>query len=151
MAEVIPLARSQSAWAGWVTLSVVLLLALLALYLLVTPRLVRFDVSSTGLTITGDWLYGRSIPLADIRAKEARSVDLTADRDYQTTARLNGVGLPNYKAGWFRLRNGEKALVFVSDPRHVVYIPGQTGYSVLLSVNSPANFVEKLKAAGSGS
>jgi crotonobetainyl-CoA:carnitine CoA-transferase CaiB-like acyl-CoA transferase len=60
--------------------------------------------------------------------------------------RTNGVGLPGYRAGWFRLRNGEKALAFVTDVHRVTYLRTTDGYSVLLSVEQPQQFASALQA-----
>jgi hypothetical protein len=48
-----------------------------------------------------------------------------------------GTGLPGYRAGWFRLRNGEKALVSLTDTHHVVYVPTSRGFALLLSPAEP--------------
>jgi len=48
--------------------------------------------------------------------------------------RTRGTGLPGYSAGWFRLRNGEKALCFLTDRSRLAYVPTRAGFSVLLSV-----------------
>ncbi len=58
--------------------------------------------------------------------------------------RTNGAGLPGYQAGWFRLQSGEKALVFVTDLERVVYVPTNEGYSLLLSVEEPDEFLDAL-------
>ncbi len=47
--------------------------------------------------------------------EEAKQVDLSGDSEYRLRTRTNGTGLPGYQAGWFKLQNGEKALVFVTD------------------------------------
>ncbi len=54
--------------------------------------------------------------------------------------------MPGYRAGWFRLANGEKALLYVTDPHKVAYVPTRAGYSLLLSVDRPTEFVERLRA-----
>jgi hypothetical protein len=55
-----------------------------------------------------------------------------------------GTGLPGYQAGWFRLRNGEKALVYLTDRRRAVYVPTTAGYDVLLSPEDPDGFLRAL-------
>jgi hypothetical protein len=57
-----------------------------------------------------------------------------------------GTGLPGYQAGWFRLRNGEKALLDLTDRRRAVYIPTGAGYSLLLSPADPDGFLSRLRA-----
>jgi hypothetical protein len=91
-------------------------------------------------------LYGRTIPGRELIAEQARVLDLTKDTDYALARRTNGTGLPGYKAGWFRLRNGEKALVFVTDPKSVAYVPTRAGYSILVSVAEPARLLEAVRA-----
>jgi hypothetical protein len=61
-------------------------------------------------------------------------------------ARTVGTALPGYRSGWFRLANGEKALVYVTDPSRVVYVPTTDGYSLLLSVAETDQFVDRLHA-----
>lgn len=119
---------------------------LILLYLLFAPRLVRFEVSPEGLRIRGE-IYGRLIPAAELDLENARAVDLTADPDRRLGRRTNGIGLPGYASGWFRLKNGEKSLVFVTDKTRVAYIPTRQGYSVLLSVERPHEFLSILRLA----
>ena len=125
-----------------------LLLGLLALFgsFVHSAQATRYEMSADGLRILGG-IYGRTIPLADLAADEAKAVDLARERDLQLRIRTNGVGLPGYQAGWFRLRNGGKALAFVTDRHRVVQIPTRTGYILLLSVTKPEEFVRALRQA----
>ena len=67
-----------------------------------------------------------------------------ADSELKPARRTNGIGLPGYSEGWFKLANGERALLFVSDKVNVVYIPTREGYSVLLSTANHEEFLESL-------
>jgi hypothetical protein len=58
-----------------------------------------------------------------------------------------GTGLPGYRAGWFRLKNGERALVYLTDDRRAVYVPTTAGYSVLVSPGEPDQFLAALRQA----
>jgi hypothetical protein len=126
--------------AGLILLSVLLLLAVFAY----ASRQTKFELSDAGLTIRGDF-YGRRLPAASLLTGEAQALDLTANRDYALAWRTNGAGFPGYSSGWFRLGNGEKALVFVTDRRRVVYLPTREGYAVLLSVPEPDKFLAALR------
>jgi len=97
---------------------------------LIGMRSARFEVSAAGLRLRGD-LYGKIIPVADLRGGSARLVNMNESTEYQTARRTLGTGLPGYRAGWFRLRNGEKALLHVTDPTRVVYIPTRAGSGVI--------------------
>lgn len=138
-----------SGLAVWVSVALVaILVVLIALFgwIIYSARNTAVHVDTHGLRISGT-LYGRQIPLASLRLDEARQLNLGSNTDHQLKWRTNGIGLPGYKAGWFRLRNGEKALAFITDPRRVLYIPTDNGYSVLVSAREPARILESLENA----
>jgi hypothetical protein len=54
--------------------------------------------------------------------------------------------MPGYQSGWFRLKNGEKALLYLTDRSRAVYVPTTAGYSVLLSPDDPDGFLKALTA-----
>jgi len=94
-----------------------LLLGILSLvgYQAYSSRHTRVVVSPEGITIKGS-LYGRTIPTEALVLEEAKTITLDKESPYRLRIRTNGVGLPGYYAGWFRLQNGDKALAFVTDP-----------------------------------
>jgi hypothetical protein len=108
-------------------------------------RKATFELSADGLSLRGD-LYGRRVPAAELRGGAARVLDLDEDARLRPVVRTMGTALPGYRAGWFRLANGEKALLYVTDSRRVVYVPTRAGYALLLSVDRPTEFVERLRA-----
>lgn len=85
--------------------------------------------------------YGRSIDLSRIRFEEARVVNVDSS-NVRPTGRTNGIGLPGLGIGWFKLANGEKALVALSSRDRVVYVPTDEGYSLLFSLERPEAFLE---------
>ena len=103
-----------------------------------------FTVTDQGLRI-GPGLYGRTIPREDIDTEGVRVIDLNLEKEYQPKWRTNGAGLPGYSAGWFKLQNKEKALVFVTDRSSVVYIPTTGNYSVMLSVREADEMVKLIQ------
>jgi hypothetical protein len=104
----------------------------------------KFQISSEGLKISA-FAYGRPIPARDLDVARAQVVDLSVNPDYRLARKTNGTGMPGYQAGWFRMANGDKALAFVTDKRHVVCIPTRQDYTVLLSVENPQEFLRVLK------
>lgn len=104
----------------------------------------RFEVSPVGLRLKGD-LYGRFIPAADLQLAGARAVNLSAEPALTPTRRTFGTAVKGYRAGWFRLRDGEKALLYVTDGSRVVYLPTSRGYAVMLSVSDPEAFLASLQ------
>ena len=152
MAETFPMipATSKPFWI-LIPILVVLFAGLLVLfaYIAYSSQNVRFELSDEGLRLRGD-LYGRLIPASALISEQARKMDLTESREYQPRWRTFGTGLPGYRAGWFRLRNREKALLYVTDARRVVYIPTRDNYSVLLSVAEPERFLQALSGISRG-
>lgn len=93
-----------------------------------------------GVLMAKGGVYGRSIPFAAIKLAEARPVTLGKGTPEQLRWRTNGIGFSGLQAGWFRLGNGEKALVFVTDKKKAVYLPTTLGYSVVVSPENPSRF-----------
>jgi hypothetical protein len=75
-------------------------------------------------------------------------VDFATEPDLAPKWRTMGTGLPGYQAGWFRLKNGEKALLYLSDRSRAVYVPTTAGYSLLLSPADPDRFLSAVRAIG---
>jgi hypothetical protein len=123
---------------------IVLVFGIIFAYFASTYTHVRFEVSSSGLRITGS-VYGRQIPMEQLNVREARVININEEPGFALAWRTNAVGLPFYSAGWFKLKNGQKALAFITNRDEVAYIPTKCGYSVMLSVVHPENFVAALK------
>jgi hypothetical protein len=114
---------------------------------LLSARGATFEVSAAGLRLRGD-LYGRLIPMEQLRAESASRVDFKAMPELTPVRRTMGTGLPGYRAGWFRLKNGERALVYLTDDTRAVHIPTTAGYNVLLSPQEPDRFLAALRDVG---
>ncbi|HEX6940527.1 MAG TPA: PH domain-containing protein [Longimicrobiales bacterium] len=104
----------------------------------------RYEVRARDLRIRGT-LYGRRIRRQDLQTEGARRVSVDKAHPLYPKFRTNGIGLPGYAAGWFRLNSGEKALVFVTDPDRVVYVPTRRRFALLLSVDEPDEFLAALR------
>lgn len=142
-------ATGLTVWVAIILL--VLLVGLTALFgwILYSARNTVVEVDSDAIHVSGT-LYGRRIPLDALEVGGARVLDLQRDADYRMKWRTNGTGLPGYKAGWFRLRNGEKALAFVTDTSNVLYLPTRDGYVLLVSVAEPDRMLTRLREARPG-
>lgn len=137
-------ASTKPLWfLGVICLLLVAILLALA-YTAYSSRHSRVEIDGNQIKLVGDF-WGRAIPLSLLNASSARILDLDKNRDYSPKRRTFGTGLPGYASGWFRLRNGEKALVYLTRRQRVVYIPTSAGYALLLSVEEPEKFVETLK------
>jgi hypothetical protein len=147
MRQVFQIVPASSGAAITLAVIAIVLVAMLGLfgYIAWSSRHTRFEVTSEGLRIAGD-LYGRLIPAQDLIVADARVIDLNRDSDFAPRVRTNGTGLPGYSSGWFRLKNGMKALAFITDRSHVVYLPTNRGYAVMLSAEQPEELIRALKA-----
>ena len=108
---------------------------------------VKFNIDRNELQIKGG-LYKRVLSKDELDLDSVSIVDLNNKMDLAPVIKRNGIGLPGIKEGWFKLRNGEKALLFLTDTKNVVYIRTLKGYALLLSVSNPEEFVKKLRAMG---
>lgn len=148
MKEVFPIIPAGNG-PVWILIALALLMiGLVAVFswFVYSSRNTRVEISPDGLAIRGT-MYGRLIALGDLDLEGARALDLDRDKDYRFKWRTNGVGLPGYQAGWFKLRGGGKALAFLTDRRRVACVPTRQGYQVMLSVSDPAAFLKSLRRA----
>ncbi len=134
----------------WFLTIICVLLAVVVVALAYTAysaRNSRVELGVEGIRLVGDF-WGRAIPLEQLDTGGARILNLGRDSEYAPKRRTLGTGLPGYASGWFRLRNGEKALVYLTNRQQVVYVPTVAGYSLLLSVEEPERLISKLQQYG---
>ncbi len=152
MAETFPIAPASSR-PLWFFIPVAILLLAVAASLLMTalgPSRARIELSPAGLALRGD-IYGRRlIPAASLRGGAARIVDLDREPELAPRWRTMGTGLPGYKAGWFKLSNGEKALLSLTDQHRAVYVPTSGGFALLVSPAQPDSFLAALRRVAPG-
>jgi len=103
----------------------------------------RFIVDEKGLSIKG-FLYGRTIPKEQLDVGAIMTFDMRKKGSCKPVWRTNGIGLPGYAEGWFRLTSKEKSLLFVTDKSKVVYLTTKAGYSALLSPSQPEDFIKAI-------
>ena len=133
--------------ALWFTFVIALLLLVVIVILVFSgysSQKTNFQISSQGLRIKGD-LYGRLIPQSKLVTESAREINLYHESQYQPKLRTFGTGLPGYQAGWFRLKNGDRALLYLTDYNRVVLIPTTDDYLLLLSIQQPDQFLASLR------
>lgn len=105
----------------------------------------RVELGPAGIEFQAPW-YGRTIPLAALRADEAEVVSLRGRSPHAFRTRTNGIGLPGLQVGWFRLVSGERALAFLTSRDRVAYVPTRDGYVLLLSLERPEELIAALRA-----
>lgn len=144
--EVFPISPASARSLWFIAVICVLLAAVLAslAYVAYSSRHSRIEIDTGNIRLVGDF-WGRTIPFEMLRVSEARVIDLAETPEYYPRRRTLGTGLPGYASGWFRLRGGAKALVYLTNRSRVVYIPTSADYVLLLSVEEPAQFIEALR------
>lgn len=90
-------------------------------------------------------IYGRSIPRASIDRAASRTITFGSSPQLKPRLRTNGMSVPGYHVGWFRLANGSRALAALTAmDREVAYVPLVDGTAVLLSVRDPEGLLAQL-------
>lgn len=72
-------------------------------------------------------------------------VDLGEHTQLKPLLNSNGVKLPGFQSGWFRLRNRSKALVARADGNRVLWVPTTRGFDLLLQPRQPQALLDALK------
>jgi hypothetical protein len=145
MTSVFPIIPA-SAKPIWLLAAICVLLSIILValsYTAYSARNSRFEVENGQLRLVGDF-WARSVPVQSLHLERAALLDLGQSLDYAPHRRTLGTGLPGYASGWFRLRNGEKSLAYLTRRDSVVYIPTSLGFSLLLSADRPKEFLAAL-------
>jgi Bacterial PH domain len=125
----------------------------LALILGIGPLIVLFSlkgVRNPMVTLDSDGLrmrvsfINKQWPLSELNTGQARLVDLQNTRELSPKWKLWGAALPGLSSGLFKLHNGQKAHVYLTDRNKVVYIPTQNG-PILLSLERATDFLAALQ------
>jgi Bacterial PH domain len=140
--------RRLSAWRAW---SVLGCLAMLAAPAIAQPSMfhTRIEVCSRGLDIHGG-VFRKTIPMADLEVWFARIVDLDREPGLRPGFKIYGVGLPTYRSGWYRPKDGQKAVVALARSQAAVSVPTTRGYAVLVGPEDPAGFLAALQRPDDG-
>ncbi|MDE0270290.1 MAG: PH domain-containing protein [Gammaproteobacteria bacterium] len=95
-------------------------------------------------------IYSVTIPLDSIDAEGARLVDFAKNPEFKPGIRTNGLGVPGYRLGHFRLANGLRARLALTTKSSIAYVPFDRRTALLLSVEEGEKFIAALKSADAG-
>ena len=104
----------------------------------------RFSIESGKLVIDAGF-YSRQIELKDIVPDTIGLVSFEHAPALRPTLRINGIGLPGYKAGWYRVASGEKALLHMTSQDSMLGFKTRQEYWVILSIAQAEAFALKLQ------
>lgn len=130
----------------WATGLALLLLVVAAAVIMLGFRTPEIVADEQTIRISNS-LYGRTIDIADLQLDRARLIDLATSPELSPKWRTNGIGLPGRQSGWFRLRNGEKALLFLTRQNRILYIPSKSDYVLMLSPENAESFLPRADVA----
>lgn len=100
-------------------------------------------LGQTGLQLKVSFI-SKTWSLAQIDRDSAMKISLENRKELRPKWKLWGAAMPGLSSGLFKLHNGEKAHVYLTDKANVVYLPTQNGV-VLLSLERPGDFLDYLK------
>ena len=90
-------------------------------------------------------MYTKTINRGDIVQDGIKVVNMNEAGGPRLGIRTNGIALPGFQGGWFRLKGGGKVLTAITDRTKVVMIPTTLGYDVMVSAKAPDALVAALK------
>jgi len=138
---VVGLGLSQAQRVSWSTPAFLAALGV-ALTLLYQRRGIRLE--GTALRVRSTMFQNRT-ELAAIDLSRARVVDLAEHTELAPTGKAIGYGLPGFKSGHFRLRNGQRAFCLLTDASRVLALPLHDGRWLLLSPEQPRQLLQDLQ------
>lgn len=140
-----PLSGEASSPTAIAASAMIFIAALLASrWLALRLMLHRLSLQAGTLAVSTTF-YHREYAWSDLQLDAARIVDLDEHTELKPWLRTNGVSLPGFHSGWFRLRNRSKALVATIGGPRVLYLPTHKGHALLLQPAHPASLLDELK------
>jgi hypothetical protein len=135
------------AWlAGGALLGPLLLLDLLYLFLAWRIRCAGVALNAQAIGIdTG--FSTRLVALERLAPRGMKEVDLKQRPELRPLLRTLGLGLPGFSGGWYRLRDGRKALCLVTERDRVTVLEDEAGLVYLISMADPEPLRRALRAA----
>ena len=100
-----------------------------------------------GLLVLRRHLFPKKISMGELDLAQARVVDLNSQRGLQPTRKISGSSLPGYRFGLFRLRNGKKGWLRVTDWHRVLVVPLHNGEFIFFSPERPEAVLDALRRA----
>lgn len=84
----------------------------------------------------------------ELALDRARVLDLDEHLEFKPRLKTNGMFLPGFQTGWYRLRDGSRALVARAGGKRVLWIPTTRDFALLLQPQQPPReLLQKLREA----
>jgi hypothetical protein len=104
----------------------------------------KAELGKDGLRIRVSFINKRWA-LSELDSDRACLVNLDTRKELRPKWKLWGAAMPGLSSGLFKLYNGDKSHLYITDRQKVVYIPTQSG-PVLLSLERPGDFLAALQS-----
>ncbi|MCL2805079.1 MAG: PH domain-containing protein [Treponema sp.] len=134
---------------GFLSIIPVIILIILVMVLIGLIIGYLYSMKHTGILIKNNdviiktFLYSRKIPISDILINDIQTINLNQNNEYNVLIRTNGIGLPNFYLGWMKLKNGKRALVYLTNKENVLLMPTRD-FVVLFSMQNSEEFIRKI-------
>ena len=131
--------------------NIVPITTLCAIAIVLLPLVLLRIVSRARATIERDELVlhtgvgVKRVALTRLRRHGLQIVNLTLHPEFKPRLRTWGASMPGLSTGWFRLRNGDKAVCLLTDQRRVCYLRSDSDdLTILLSLKDPTSLKKAL-------
>ncbi|MEN1925534.1 hypothetical protein WCE55_02625 [Luteimonas sp. MJ293] len=153
--------------AGWLFIhlaargSITPITALLGFVATVLPALlvgvgISRQVRRHRLVLGAGWIgvatgaHRRRMLLSELDLDRARVLDLDEHLEFKPRLKTNGAFVPGFQTGWYRLRNGSRALVARAGGKKMLWIPTTHDFGLLLQPRQPRDLLHALRDAAAG-
>lgn len=106
----------------------------------------RLQLRDDGIAIATTF-YSRRFTFDELQLDAARVIDLREQTGLRPRFKLNGVDMPGFHSGGFRLRDGRNAFVAMAAGPRVLWLPTRAGRQLLLEVQQPQIALDALRHA----
>ena len=87
--------------------------------------------------------YGTTMPRSDILVTGVRVWDAEQEPELKPDIRSNGFDVPGFQLGWYRLNDGQKALVVAGQGQWLV-IPTRQEYIIMITTEDPERLLKAI-------
>lgn len=140
--------RATSGFSHWIGIIVVLPVTGLFLYVFIKSWHSDVQVSKSQLVFNVP-LYSKAFPIDHMSLSQIQQLDLTKSNDIRLSHRNNGIGLPGFQLGYYKLKQQyqgiDNALIFVTDSKKVIAVPTKHNVLLLFSVDDPDKVLAELR------
>lgn len=141
----LPAMDDSDAMTAWLTVAGVSLVSVAVWWVLLRALRRHRIVLADGAIDIATSFYRRRLAIPELRLDEARTIDLDERTEFKPMLKTNGVSMPGFRSGWFRLRSRDRALVATAGGKRVAWIPTRAGYGLLLQPRNPQALLDALR------